>query len=186
MPAVIQSRRSRGAKIKAASAPSPITRIAVIGRPRHVHQGRHRDGAGAGGKHQAMAGSGNQRDPFPQNGDGGGAPKQRERPAAEIGCGNRQRRQHRGGDDALHQIVRRRRLPGVRRAGNGFGFVHGVRIRSWQPGHRTGARAAGIRGSRLPTRRDRSRANRSAGTPIRYRPTARAGNSTAAVRRWCG
>ena len=33
MPAVIHSRRSRGAKIKAASAPSPTSMIAAIGRP---------------------------------------------------------------------------------------------------------------------------------------------------------
>ena len=51
---------------------------------------------------------------------------------------------------------------------------------------RTGVRAGDIRRSRLPARHGRSRANRSARTRVRCRPPARAGNSTAAARRWCG
>ena len=57
-------------------------------------QRRDRDGAGAGRQHQRIARPDHQREPFPQHGDGGDSPEHRERPVAEPGDRNRERRQH--------------------------------------------------------------------------------------------
>ena len=69
------------------------------------HQRSDGNGAAAGGQHQAMRRTHHQSHPFPQYGECGRGPKHRERPAAEIGGEQRERRQHHRRQDAQSEVA---------------------------------------------------------------------------------
>ena len=156
-----QSKASSSAAPTSATAPMVEHRVAVVRADQRVPFPQHADGRDRPEHHEAPA-----RRNRPPPSRAAPAPA-RTPPAARDCCGRP------GGERRRRSAWPDRRRPRSR---------SGLR----DQGRRTGVRAGDIRRSRLRARRDRSPASRSARTPVRCRPPARAGNWTAAARRWCG
>ena len=181
------SRRAPGASAAADIAPMTATMAPAKSRPVPASATAERKRRKPGHQHDATVGTARQARSIPT------ARRQQPAPRTTRTASRRDRRPRpqAAPAPAAEKYPKHRLLPRRRRSSR----PDRLRWARRRPRSRSGARdqaaepplAAAIFGDRALERRSgRNPANRSERTPVRCRPPATAGNSTAAARRWCG